>query len=813
MPTNDANRPPKPRTHSGDLARLPAALSPLTDENRWVNWSWETRRDNSGNTKWTKPPRRSRDLGFAQSNKSETWGRYEQALRRVQDGDADGIGFMLLGSGIGAADLDHCCKHNAETRRFAIDTWARDMRGEANGAYCEVTVSGTGLRLIGTATEQECHRSFKINHAQPDAQIELFRNTARFITVSGLRLGACQTLPPIDDFIDAVIQRYDNADATIAHNSGRSNLVPNRDWDAVIRNGAEPGERSELFQGAVWHLANRGLATDEIEHTLAEYPGGIAERYIAENRLHREVGRSYQKWRRAHPTRLQGVPIIKVVDGQIARMVDEAQDALAASGLPIFTGRGLVEPITIEREAADGRTTMSTILSRMDEYKISYLLNKHAVRFERLDKHSQWCATNPPHKVATMLLSLKDWHFPEVIGIVGAPTMRPDGSLLTQCGYDPATRLWCDADMTLPEIPERPTRQQAAAALRLFKDLLSGFAFVSATDLAVALAAILTVVLRGAFDLCPMFLIVAHDIGNGKSFFVDLMATLITGRPCPVISPGETSEETEKRLGAILLEGGAIISLDNMASDLESALLCQILTQHTVKVRRLGVSEVPECEWRGTIFATGNNVRVLGDLIRRALTCNLDAKMERPELREFAFNPIARVLGDREAYIAAAITIARAYRAVGRAASNAKPLAGYAAWSATVREPLLWLGEHDPVQSMEAARTADPNRAAAYELVSRWKQRFGLDRAVSVREVINTANRTKEHSDAFRFPLFRQLLVDHAGTPRADGIDPNRLGIWLRQQHGRVYAGFRLDLVQHRGAANKYALHQIADQD
>jgi putative DNA primase/helicase len=84
-------------------------------------------------------------------------------------------------------------------------------------------------------------------------------------------------------------------------------------------------------------------------------------------------------------------------------------------------------------------------------------------------------------------------------------------------------------------------------ALRMYKDLLSGFPFVSATDLAVALAAILTVVLRGAFDLTPMFLIVAHDISNGKSFLVDLLATLITGRWCPVISPGETSEENPRK--------------------------------------------------------------------------------------------------------------------------------------------------------------------------------------------------------------------------------------------------------------------------
>jgi putative DNA primase/helicase len=410
------------------------------------------------------------------------------------------------------------------------------------------------------------------------------------------------------------------------------------------------------------------------------------------------------------------------------------------------------------------------------------------------------------------LLSLKNWQFSEVIGVLGAPTIRPDGSLLTKRGYDPQTRLWCDADMVLPEIPAKPTLEQARTALNLFEDLLSEFPFVSKVDKSVALSAVLTVTLRGAFDLAPMFLIKAHDVSNGKSFFVDLLSTLVAGRPCPVITAGKNNEEMEKRLGSVLLEGGSMISLDNLSFDLESDLLCQILTQRIVKVRVLGKSEVPECEWRGTIFATGNNVRVLGDLVRRALTCNLDAKVERPEMREFSFNPIARVLADREQYIAAAITIALAYRAAGREAASLRPLGGYGAWSAMVREPLVWLGEHDPIKSMDAARTADPARAAAYELVGHLKHRIGIDKPVGVRDIVAIANK-KSTSDAPAYPKFRALLIEHAGTMKGDAIDPVRLGKWLRNQHGRVYGALRIDLVQRRGRANEYVLVEVEEED
>jgi putative DNA primase/helicase len=561
-----------------------------------------------------------------------------------------------------------------------------------------------------------------------------------------------------------------------------------------------------LFHSVVWHLASRGSSSDEIINELASYPEGIGAKYA--DRLAKEVERSYRKWRQKNPERWRDLPTIQIIDGQIAHIVDQAQDALIKAELPIFVRGGrLVEPISVEREAADGRQTTTTVFAALSEEKTSYALNKRAATFVRYDARAcQWVEANPPPRMVAMLLGLRQWDFPEVIGVVGAPTMRPDGSILSAPGYDPATRLWCDANIELPAIPDRPTREDAAAALRLYKELLSGFPFVNETDLSVALAAILTVTLRGAFDLTPMFLIVAHDVGTGKSYFVDLIANMITGRACPVITPGETAAELDKRLGAILLEGGTIVSLDNLSADLESELLCQVLTQTIVKTRILGQSVVPECEWRGTIFGTGNNIRVVSDNVRRTLTCNLDAGVERPELREFSFDPIARVRADRGAYIGAAITIARAYRAFGDLPSGYRPLGSYAAWARTVREPLIWLGERDPVTSMDEARAADPDRAAAYELVQRWDRIIHAGKAISVRDIIGIANETKDGSFKHRFPKFQALLLTIAGTRKGDEIDPVRLGRWLQKHNGRVYDGLRIDLRVHKGRVNEYVL-------
>ena len=125
-----------------------------------------------------------------------------------------------------------------------------------------------------------------------------------------------------------------------------------------------------------------------------------------------------------------------------------------------------------------------------------------------------------------------------------------------------------------------------------------------------------------------------------------------------------------------------------------------------IKVRILGRSEMPECESHTAVFATGNNVTFKGDMVRRGLVCNLEAKTERPELREFKNDALARAASQRGAYVAAALTVIRAYLAAG-APRVCGPFGSYTAWSRMVRSPLVWLGEPDPIASMDAARKED----------------------------------------------------------------------------------------------------------
>src|SRR5262249_27371866 len=206
------------------------------------------------------------------------------------------------------------------------------------------------------------------------------------------------------------------------------------------------------------------------------------------------------------------------------------------------------------------------------------------------------------------------WTSPHVGDIITRPARRPDGSLLATPGYDPSAELYLLPSLQLPPIAEQPTRQDALTALAKLKDdLFCEFSFRDKVgdglekklNCSVAISALLTALLRGSLPTAPIYLIRADTPGTGKSHLVDVIAMVATGQYCSVITAAKGIDETEKRLGAVLLGAIPIFSLDNCTYDLEGELLCQLTERPVVNIRILGRSEMPPCECRSTVFATG----------------------------------------------------------------------------------------------------------------------------------------------------------------------------------------------------------------
>ena len=250
----------------------------------------------------------------------------------------------------------------------------------------------------------------------------------------------------------------------------------------------------------------------------------------------------------------------------------------------------------------------------------------------------------------------------------------------------------------------------------------------------------------------------------------------------------------------MLLGGTAVVSLDNVTHDLAGELLCQVTERPVVKIRILGRSEMPECECSTAVFATGNNVTFKGDMVRRGLVCNLEALVERPELREFKRDAFEYAAANRGAYVAAALTIVRAYLAAGTP-RVCGPFGSYTAWSRMVRSPLVWLGEPDPIASMDAAREEDPELTNVREFFCLWiTYDLGLDTPHATRRIIDIAEGVG--TSGFATDDLKTLLLRVAEARRKPAtISHDRLGWWLRKISGRVVDGRRLVRVQQHGVA------------
>jgi hypothetical protein len=188
----------KPKTFNGDLGALPAALLPLTKLPRWIVWRWVKK------AKWTKPPYRSNDPRRNAANSG-----YKDAVTQE---DKDGIGFNLFDGDIGAVDLDDCRDPETEV----IADWAQAIIDRAPAdAYVEVTVSGTGLRIIGTTRhrEKKFHRKFFVE----DGSYEVYGAVARYITISGFALEGRgdAALPNIDKLLEELIKEGDKKEKAV----------------------------------------------------------------------------------------------------------------------------------------------------------------------------------------------------------------------------------------------------------------------------------------------------------------------------------------------------------------------------------------------------------------------------------------------------------------------------------------------------------------------------------------------------------------------------------------------------------------------
>ena len=266
--------------------RFPAELKALR---RWVTWRYEIRK-----SKRTKRPLQS-------VGDSCAWLSLSEACEVVDDGKADGVGF-ILGAGVVGIDLDSCIAADGTLHEIALDAIAL-------GTYTETSAGGHGLHCFIRAT---ISRSRKIGERGGVPGHEIYdgrKGSARFFAVTGVRVGDESDVsegPHAQAALDAFVEKwFPEAQQTVALGSQESN-AETLDDDRVLQlmfNAKDGPKWRKLFQSDYSSYPSQSEADLALCGKLRFYTQANPDQI---DRLFRKSGLMRRKWGERHGAQTYG---------------------------------------------------------------------------------------------------------------------------------------------------------------------------------------------------------------------------------------------------------------------------------------------------------------------------------------------------------------------------------------------------------------------------------------------------------------------------------------------------------------------------
>jgi hypothetical protein len=460
---------------------------------------------------------------------------------------------------------------------------------------------------------------------------------------------------------------------------------------------------------------------------------------------------------------------------------------------PIAAGTPIIRPVSLP--------TLHERLTRLARF----------VKFKPPTEESpaSWPRCQPTKPLIAGLLARGRWPVPTLVGISETPIMRPDGSLHETPGFDRETGYFYAPSCELAPMPAKPSQGDAVNALAEFEDAFVDFPHVSRAHKLVPIAAILTLLAKTAIDgPVPLFVLDASTRGSGKTLQADVISLTALGRDAGRLTHPESDEELEKILSAYALSGSRLILIDNITRTLGGGPLDKVLTTRSdVELRILGSTQMRRMPWTATVLASGNNVQLGDDTLRRTLVSRLESDLENPEARQgFTHDPLhAWVRAERPRLLRAAFIILRAYALKGWPKTDLPRWGSFEAWTQVVAGAIRFAGGENILECKPTSEDRGDGSVQALSVLLRELPRLGQGQSIKLKTVLSTLYPDVGQHDGPRQPDGFDDLRDSLETlspPKAGhAIDARRLGKALRAASGRVLGGRRLRSEMNQGVA------------
>lgn len=487
---------------------------------------------------------------------------------------------------------------------------------------------------------------------------------------------------------------------------------------------------------------------------------------------------------------------IEVAPGREDLMLDEALRAIASDPDVFVSCSGLVRVGKVN--SSDGNPGVVAIRPMKDDVVRSRLAAR-AEFYKVVDKSGELVEVTQscPRTTVKALASEGFWNgIPRLDGLTKTPVMRPDGTVLSEPGYDQATRLFYSPNGPFPRIANKPTQEDAAKAAEVLKDLFRDFPFKDHDKGAAGcVAAIISLVGRPMIDgPVPMFLVDGNQAGCGKSLLADVIGAIALGERPPRETLPE-GDEVAKVLTTLAVDGAPVVLFDNIDKPLGNGALDSVLTSTEWKGRILGMTKSVTSPWRAVMLGTGNNVTMRGDTYRRVLRVLLDSRVEHPEARsDFVHKDLlGHVRTNRTDLLAAALTMLRAWNVADRPEGDLGQWGSFEEFSRVVRGTLVFAGMADPAPAadrLELARTSDEKRSVIPALLDAWPtDDAGRPVVVTASQLVGIAQASPELNE-----VLEQLIPD------GKKLTARTVGYMFRGICGQVVGTRRL--VEQQGRSN-----------
>ncbi len=416
---------------------------------------------------------------------------------------------------------------------------------------------------------------------------------------------------------------------------------------------------------------------------------------------------------------------------------------------------------------------------------------ERSCQFVKLNQDGDSTPIPPPEDVTADILEYGPWDWPPLVGISETPTIRPDGSIHDQPGYDPKAKLYYKParGLKVPVIPGNPSSADVKAAKELLLLPFAEFPFVDDASRAHAIATLLSAILLPMINgCCPMPIIDKPQAGTGATLCAKVISIVTTGNITGMTAWTNDGEALKKQITSLLMMGRSVVIFDNIEGKVYDPSLAAVLTTTVWEDRILGRSEIVVLPNRAIWIGTGNNISLGGDLPRRCIWIRMDAKRAQPWTGKiYKINNLEGwALEHRGEMIAAALTLARAWIQAGSPPCR-KTLGSFERWIAIVGGIIEWVdipGFLDNLQDMY--ETADKDSPQTEAFLEQWHATIpGPVTAQRVKEVLDA----RDNIGAYIYREFRDAIPDFLGDYLKSDNFTRKLGNWLAKIKDVYYTG------------------------